>query len=131
MKKVVISGSASLQDAIISWKRNFEDNDYQVIGYPKPWDNTRDFSGQFTELYTDFYKAIEQCDTFFLVNEDKNGISGYIGASGTAELVYAIMQNLLHGRNIEIYIAKMPDEKVFAYDEICKYLKMGWVNIYK
>lgn len=131
MKKIVISGSASLQDKVTYWRSYFEGEGHLVIDYPKSWDGNRGFEDQFKGLYEDFYKSIEECDVFFLMNEDKKGISGYIGASGAAEIVYAIMQNLLHNRGIEIFIAKMPNEKVFAYEEISNYLKMGWIKIYE
>lgn len=128
---IVISGSANLQDRLEFWKNHFEQKGYQVIGMPEKWSDTRDFKEQLTELYRDFYTSIEDCDTFFLMNEDKNGISGYIGANGTAELVYAVMLNLIKNKGIEIYIAKVPEERVLAWDEVVSYLRVGWIKVYE
>lgn len=129
--KLVISGSASLQDRLEFWKNHFEQKGYKVIGMPEIWSDTRDFKEQLTELYRDFYTSIEDCDVFFLMNEDKDGISGYIGANGTAELVYAVMLNLIKDRGIEIYITKTPEKRVLAWDEVVSYLRVGWVKVYE
>lgn len=128
--KLVISGSASQQDRITWWKRHFEDSGYDVIAFPESWDETKDFKQQLTDLYADFYRAIDECDVFFLMNEDKNGVEGYIGANGTAELIYATMQNLIHNKNITIYIAKIPAKNVLAHDEVISYLKVNWIQVY-
>lgn len=129
--KLVISGSASLQDRLEFWKNHFEQKGYKVTGMPETWSDTRDFKEQLTELYRDFYTSIEDCDVFFLMNEDKDGISGYIGANGTAELVYAVMLNLIKDRGIEIYITKTPEERVLAWDEVVSYLRVGWIKVYE
>jgi hypothetical protein len=112
------------------WKNHFEQNGYEVIATPEVWDDAKDFTQQLTDLYRDFYVAIDKCDAFFLANEDKNGITGYIGANGTAELIYATMQNIVHGKNIDIYIAKIPDESVLAHDEVTSFIKTGWIKVY-
>lgn len=130
-QKLVISGSSSLQGKIAYWKKHFEERGYDVIAIPEFWDDQKDFKQQLTDLYKDFYTAIDTCDVFFLMNEDKNGIEGYIGANGTAELIYAVMQNLIRDRGMEIYIAKLPEERVPAYDEVTSYLKTGWIKIYE
>ncbi len=128
--KMVISGSASLQERILFWKNHFEQNGYEVIATPEIWDNSKDFNQQLTKLYKDFYTSIDDCDAFFLANEDKDGIVGYIGANGTAELIYATLQNILRGKNLDIYIAKLPDESVLAHDEVTNFIKAGWIKVY-
>jgi len=128
--KLVLSGSSSLQDDIASWKNHFEANGHDVIAAPDAWDDSKDFTKQLTDLYTAFYTAIDDCDVFFLMNEDKNGIEGYIGANGTAELIYATMLNLTKNKHIDIYIAKMPSKDVPAYDEVTSFLRTGWIQVY-
>lgn len=131
MKKVVISGSTSLQKNIAVWKKHFEDGGYDVIALPELWEDTKNFKSQLTELYTYFYDAIDKCDVFFLMNENKNGIQGYVGANCTAELIYAVTQNLRKNRGMDIYIAQLPGEDVAAYDEIMSYLRVGWIQLYE
>ena len=82
-------------------------------------------------VYNDFYTALENTDVFFLMNEEKNGIKGYIGASAIAELTYVVILNLIHNKNIDIYILNMPSEEVSSYDEVKFWLDKGWVKIFK
>lgn len=128
---VVISGSSRFQAKISFWKNHFEAKGYEVIAVPEVWDEARDFKQQLTSLYHDFYSAIDTCDTFFLVNEDKDGLKGYIGANGTAELIYATMLNVVKNKDIDIYISKVPDEGVLACDEVISFLKVGWIKVYE
>ena len=67
---------------------------------------------------------------FFLMNEEKNGINGYIGASAIAELTYVVVLNLINNRNIEIYILNMPSKDCIAYDEVKFWLDMKWIKIF-
>ena len=64
------------------------------------------------------------------MNEDKNGIKGYIGASSIAELTYVVILNLIHNKNIKIYILNMPSEEVLSYDEVKHWLDLGWIKIF-
>lgn len=126
MRKVVISGSIQLQDKINLWKIHFQEKGYKMLDYPRPVKEE-----DFPEKLKDFYKNIEKTDIFFLMNEKKNGIDGYIGASAIAELTYAVIQNLIHNKKIEIYILNMPSTEVSAYDEVKFWLDMGWIQLYK
>jgi hypothetical protein len=128
--KLVISGSARFREKISFWKTYFEEKGYQVIATPEAWDATKDFEQQLTKLFKDFYSAIDVCDVFFLVNEDKDDIKGYIGANGTAELIYVTMLNIRHHKSIDIYISKAPNENVLAYDEVTSFLITGWIKVY-
>ena len=62
------------------------------------------------------------------MNEEKNNIPSYIGASSLAELHYAIMQNQLHNKNIDIYILNMPSKELSCYDEVKFFLDIGWIK---
>ncbi len=130
MKKVILSGSTKLQEKINDWVYYFKNKGYEIIDYPKLI-NQKNYMDELPVVYKDFYKNIEACDIFFLMNEDKNGIVGYIGSAGFSELVYAIMQNILHNKNIEIYILKEPAKSLNCYDEINLWLKLGWIKLYK
>lgn len=73
---------------------------------------------------------MENTDIYFLMNEEKNGIKGYIGASAIAELTYVVILNLIHNKNIEIYILNMSNEDVSSYDEVKFWLDMGWIKLF-
>jgi len=129
MKSVVISGSVKLQDKIVFWKKHFEDNGYKVLDYPNPIAK-ENYVNELPKEYKNFYLSIESTDVLFLMNEEKNGIKGYIGASAFAELNYALVLNLIHNRNIKIYILNIPAESVSCYDEVMFWLEMGWIELY-
>ena len=103
MQKLIISGSAKLQDQVNYWLNYFRHNNYEILNCPKPIKPEK-FTEELPAVFKDFYAAIEDADIFFLMNEDKNGIKGYIGASAFAELTYAVILNLIHHKNIKIYI---------------------------
>ena len=126
MKKVVISGSSKLQEELITWKKCFEQNGYEVIDYPKQVskENLKD-------IYKSFYESLEKADVLFLMNEERKGIKGYIGHSSMAEVIYTIMLNQIHNKKIEIYILNMPSKEVICYDEIKLFLETGWIKIYE
>lgn len=127
--RVVISGSVSLQDKIEKWINYFQNLNYLVTDYPRKIDEN-----YFLEIYPDvhknFFKAITNSDVFFLMNEDKNGIEGYIGAEAFAELCFAVSQNLIYDKNIDVYILNLPSKKVQCYEEIKLWLSLGWIKIW-
>lgn len=125
MKKVVISGSAKLLQEVQYWKKVFEDKGYEVINYPHIEENT-DYDVEYQKFYTD----IENCDIFFLMNEMKNNIEGYIGASVFGELTYAVMNNVVHNKNIKVLMLDMPSIALFCHEEIVRWLDLGWINFY-
>ncbi len=129
MKKVVIAGSASLQDEIIKWKEYWDNQEgHAVINYSLPIEN-EDFMAEYPKIHKEFFKSIVEADLLFVANEDKNGIEGYIGAEVFAELVYGMMQNFLSNHNIEIVLAKRPSSEVQSFEEIDLWLKLGWIRI--
>ena len=127
--KVVIAGSASLQDNITKWKNfwNAKDN-FEVIDCPLAIKG-KDFIKIYPEVHKKFFRNILKADILFIVNEDKNGIKGYIGAEVFAELVYGLMQKLISGQKIKIILAEMPSSKVQSFEEIKLWLKLGWIKI--
>ena len=125
MKKVVISGSAKLPKEVEHWKKVFEEKGYEVVNYPHYDDNI-----DFDEMYKKYYKDIDECDIFFLMNEPKGSIEGYIGASTFAELTYAVMNNVVHNKNIKILMLSMPSMILFCYEEIIRWIDLGWIKFY-
>lgn len=129
MKKIVIAGSAKLQDEINSWIDKFEKDGYHVLDYPQKIEENS-FIKQYPNIHKEFFENIIYTDILFVMNEDKNNIEGYIGAETFAELAFALSQNLVYGKNIDLVILKMPDEKVSCYNEIKLWLELGWIKLY-
>jgi hypothetical protein len=128
-KKVVIAGSASLQEKIQYWKKLWEDNGYFVINYPSPI-SSESFLVEYPRVHTDFFKNITETDILFVMNEDKNGIVGYLGAESFAETCFGVAQNLVNDKNIKVILLQMPEERVQSYEEISLWLKLGWIKLY-
>ena len=128
MEKIVISGSVKLQDKVEYWIEKFKN--YEILDYPRLI-LKGNYKEELSLIYKNFYSSIEKTDIFFLMNEEKNGIKGYIGTSGMSELTYAVILNLIHNKNIKIYILNMPDKSLSCYDEIKNFLDMGWIELYK
>ena len=129
MKKIVISGSSKLQDKVNFWLAYFKNKNYEILDYPK-FIEEKNYEKELPKVYKDFYTALENTNVFFLMNEEKNGIKGYIGASAIAELTYVVILNLIHNKNIDIYILNMPSQEVSSYDEVKFWLDMGWIKLF-
>ncbi|MEK7635379.1 MAG: hypothetical protein AAB446_03055 [Patescibacteria group bacterium] len=128
--KVVIAGSARLQNEIQKWIEYWNSKDgYSVSNYPRaiPQDN---FEKLYSDIHKDFLKNIVEADVLFIANEKKNGINGYIGAETFAELGFGLAQNLINGKNIKLILANMPSEEVACYDEIVLWQKLGWIFVW-
>ncbi len=126
----VIAGSASLQDKVQYWKKVWEDKGYLVASYPSPIPKEV-FLEEYPKIHTEFFRNITEANILFVMNEDKNGITGYLGAESFAEMCFGVAQNLVHNKNLEVILLKMPEKSVQSYDEIILWLKLGWIRLYK
>lgn len=124
--RAVISGSIAFQKEYQKLREEFEQAGIEVVDYPRSSGNLAE---EYPEILTSFFKNIETADIFFLNNQDKNGVSGYIGAASFSELTYCLMQNLLHGKSIRIVLLKKPAKEVFCYDEVNLWLDNQWVEV--
>lgn len=127
--KVVIAGSAGLQDEIQKWIQYWESKEgYSVINYPHeiPSDN---FENLYPKVHTDFFRHITETDVLFIANDKKKEIDGYIGAETFAELGFGLAQNLVYGKKIKLILANMPAKEVACYDEIVLWLKLDWIEL--
>lgn len=129
MKKVVIAGSIKLQKEIDGWREYFSRKDYEVVDYPKQIKEER-FMEIYPDVFRDFMKHISEADILFVMNEDRDGKRGYIGAETFAELCFGIIQKQVYHRNIKLVILKLPDKNVQCYDEINLWLQLGWIRLY-
>lgn len=130
MKKIVIIGSASLQEKIKHWKSFWESIGYDVTDYPSPIPSDT-FINKYPQVHKGFFNNIKNSDTIFIMNENKNGVIGYIGAESFAEIAFAVAQNLIYGKNLEILLLRMPEKRVQSYDEIILWLRLGWIKLHK
>jgi len=130
MKKIVIAGSAKIQEKVTYWVDEFTKKNYEVLDYPRAIDKDK-FMDFYPNIHIDFLDNITKTDTLFLMNEDKNGIVGYIGYEAYAEFLFGLSQKLTYNKNIELIILKMPSTDVGCYEEIELWLKLGWIKLYE
>lgn len=103
MKKVVIAGSAKLQKEINKWLKIFESKNYEILDYPRKIEQER-FIELYPSIHKTFFEYITKTDMLFIMNEDKNGKYGYIGAEAFAELTFGLAQKLVYNKEIELII---------------------------
>ncbi len=130
MKKVVIAGSVKLQQEIQNWRKFFINKGYEVLDYPKKIDETK-FMEVYPNVHKEFFENITKTDMLFIMNEDKEGKLGYIGAESFAELTFGLAQKLVYNKNIELVVLKMPSKDVQCHEEIDLWLKLGWISLYE
>lgn len=128
MKKLVIAASAKFQEEIKKWKEYFEKEGDKVINYPKKINQENE--EEYKNAHTKFFQSLNETDILFVLNENKNGIEGYIGAETFAELSYTMVQNTVNGANKKVYLLKMPSKEVACYMEIKNFIKLGWIEIF-
>lgn len=129
MKKIVIAGSASLQDRVNHWEHFFNSRGCIVIASPHELSQDA-YLKEYPAIHAGFYEALDEADLLFVMNEDKGGLIGYIGAETFAELAYTVANNLLSRSKCRIFLLKMPKPRVQSYDEIRLWLQLGWINLF-
>lgn len=129
MKNVVIAGSAKAQSSVNKWVNYFMDKNYLVLDYPR-FIPTDEFMKLYPNVHINFFENIQKTDILFVMNEDRDNISGYIGYETYGELLFGLSQKLIYNKSIELILMKMPSEKVGCYEEINLWLKLGWIKIY-
>ncbi|HEX8947160.1 MAG TPA: hypothetical protein VF829_03030 [Candidatus Paceibacterota bacterium] len=125
--KVVIAGSASLQDEMQKWVRYWESKDHVILNYPQAI-REDEFDSVYPNVHKEFFKDITDTDILFIANEKKHGIQGYIGPEVFAELAFGLAQRLVQGKNIRLILARMPAKEVASYDEIVLWKRLGWID---
>lgn len=128
MKKIVIAGSASQEEKSKYWKSFWQNEGYLVTAYPEPI-LKETFERDYPRVHKEFFQNITEANVLFIMNEDKKGISGYIGAETFAELCFGVIQNSVYDKHIKTILLKMPSKEVQSFDEIELWLKLGWIEI--
>src|SRR3989344_6981113 len=116
MKKVVIAGSASLQDRVAHWEQFWESRGHIVTASPRKISREK-YEEKYPAVHAEFYAALNDADIVFIMNEDKNGMSGYIGAETFAELAYVVANGLLGKQQTRVMLLKIPEDRVQSYEE--------------
>ena len=129
MWKRVIAGSAKFYKEVLEMKKELENNDYNVMDYPK--NINVNIEDEYKQAYERFYESLSKTDDLILFNLDKNGIEGYIGYESFAELSNLVVKKIQEDNNHKIYIYKMPSKEVGCYDEIKHFLKLGYIELFK
>jgi hypothetical protein len=129
MNKLVIAGSASLQDRVVYWEKFWESHGYSVTASPREISREKYYE-DYPAVHTGFYTALNDADIVFIMNEDKNGISGYIGAETFAELAYVVANGRLGKQQARVILLKMPESRVQSYEEINLWHRLGWIQLF-
>jgi len=128
-KKVVIAGSASLQNEIHQWIDYWNtQKGHKVIDFPK-FIPQEGFHEIYPKIHHEFFKNLRKANLLFVANENKNGIVGYVGAETFAEAAFVVSENLIDRKKIKVLLRQMPSPKVQSFDEIRLWLKLGWIQI--
>jgi hypothetical protein len=127
MQKVTIAGSASLEAEVLKWKEHWEQKGFLVLDYPRPI-HPDSFLSEYPSVFKNFFDHVAQSDIFFVMNENKNGVRGYIGAETFAELAYSVYLKMKSGMSPEITILQRPDAKARGSEEIKLWERLGLIN---
>lgn len=122
-KKIVISASSNFTNEVKGLVTSFKEKENDVLEYVK--DNDREYK----DVLYNFYTAIDNADVLFVYNKEKKGINGYIGTSVFSEINHAAINNIVHNKNIDIYLFNDIDENSMCYDELKYYLDIGMIKV--
>lgn len=122
-KKIVVSASSNFCDDVKELVALLTKNGNEVLEYVKNTDR------EYKEVLFDFYSAICKTDVLLVYNKDKNGISGYIGNSVFSEINYAAINNIVHNKNIDIYLLNDIDKNNSCYGELKYYKDINMIKI--
>jgi len=116
-QKIVISGSASLQEEMKKRVRFWEEKGDQVLAWPVP-------------IHDAFYNAINGTDILFIANVGKNDVLGYVGPNAFAEISFAVGLNFVRKRKIRIILLNMPMDESSYGEALRLWIKNGWMEIF-
>ncbi len=111
------------------WEHFWKSHGYSVTASPQEISREKYYE-EYSAIHTGFYLALDDADIIFVMNEDKNGISGYIGAETFAELAYVVANGLLGKRQEQVMLLKMPGSHVQSYEEINLWHQLGWIQLF-
>lgn len=127
MSTLVISGSAKDQTVVRKWVDYWTAEGYSVIDYPAPIAEGR-FKAEYPAVFRTFFECLAACDVLFVMNEDRDDTSGYVGAATFAELSYGVARNACGHGPVDIVVLKPPGPGVHGVDEIVLWHDLGWLS---
>ncbi|MBT5808156.1 hypothetical protein HOI18_02665 [Candidatus Uhrbacteria bacterium] len=126
-KKLTICASMAFSKEIGIWRTKLAEGGYEVIQYPK------EFEGEFLPNYkiefSEHYQKMTDSDVVFILNLQKKGIDGYIGAAVFAEIAFAIGLNRTSRQDNPIKVCHLnpfPDELPYR-EELQHWQDLGWL----
>ncbi len=127
---VVISGSVRDQSAVRSWVEFWAGQGHDVLDYPKPIPEG-DFLALYPGVFRRFYERLAECEVLFVMNEDRDGMGGYIGAATFAELSFAVARNASGGKPVKVVLLQPVDDEVHCADEVRLWADLGWITFHR
>lgn len=124
-KKIVVSASSSFIEDVENIVTLLKENGNDVLEY------VRSGKREYRQVLYNFYTAIDNTDILLVINKDKNGVRGYIGTSVFCEINYAVLNNIIKEKNIDIYLLNDVDKDSSCYDEIKYFLDNNMVKVLK
>lgn len=126
-KKIVICASASFENEIIKYKDQLNTKGYKVIKYPTKI--KEDILTGYNREFSEHYEAITKSDILLVLNYEKKGISGYVGAGVFAEMAFALGLNRVFDKQIEVcYLNPLPLDGLPYLDELELWQNLGWIK---
>ncbi len=121
--KVVLSSSMSFFDKIKKWRDKLEQNNFKVIFYPEKIEG--DIAKGYRKEFKKCYSSIKETNKLVVLNFEKNGVPGYIGAGVFAEMAFALGID----RKVDVkYLNPISIEKLPYAEELKLWKKLEWIS---
>lgn len=129
MKKLVLSGSVKMASEIEEWRGYWQSQSaIQILDYPLAI-SSEGFLQEYSQVFQKYFSHLDETDMLFVVNGEKNGVKGYIGAGMFSEIAY-VVSRIARGEKQEVILANSPASQLFCSDEIDLWIRLGWVRIF-
>lgn len=122
-RTIAIAGSSKFWREAVEWKMRLENAGYEVVAWPE-----REGKDWFA-LYENYWGKLLRADDILVLNLDKRGVKGYIGAESFAELSQMAVRRM-RGEDVRIFLHDWPSRKCACYDEIMEMKRLGWVRLW-
>ena len=83
---------------------------------------------EYPKVHKEFFEALNKAQVYLVVNLEKHGVPGYIGAGVFLEIGYVVTNNVLGKSNIKVVLVNPPRSKC-AQDELDLWYKLGWYEV--
>lgn len=129
MKKFVLSGSVKMASEIEKWRGYWQaQSEVQILDFPSAI-SPEGFLQEYSKVFREYFSHLDETHVLFVVNGEKDGIKGYIGAGMLSEIAY-VVSRIARGEKQEVILAHPPAFQLFCSDEIDLWIKLGWVRVF-